>query len=236
MIRIFQMHCNFSELSKDKQRPEWFIREKIFDSFIRTLNSSVSYLAVHDSGNGKIEDHFINNKDVEKISMVGGNGAKAFLNLLNYVKEQKFHEDDIIYFVEDDYLHKKRWIDILREGFDLINADYYTLYDHPDKYLDPRNGGNPYCEGGAEDTRVYLTDSCHWKMTNSTTMTLAAKVSTLKRVEPILRKWTSETHPNDFQMFIELRNQGELLITPIPGYATHGETAWLSPLTDWSKI
>ena len=29
---------------------------------------------------------------------------------------------------------------------------------------------------------------------------------------------------------------GELLITPIPGYATHGETAWLSPLTDWSKI
>ena len=73
-------------------------------------------------------------------------------------------------------------------------------------------------------------------MTNSTTMTLAAKVSTLKRVESILRKWTSETHPNDFQMFIELRNQGELLITPIPGYATHGETAWLSPLTDWSKI
>ena len=27
-----------------------------------------------------------------------------------------------------------------------------------------------------------------------------------------------------------------VLITPIPGYATHGETAWLSPLTDWSKI
>jgi hypothetical protein len=102
--------------------------------------------------------------------------------------------------------------------------------------VDPRKGGNPYCEGGAEDTRVYLTDSCHWKITNSTTMTFASKVSTLKRVEPILRKWTSETHPNDFQMFMELRNQGELLVTPIPGYATHGETAWLSPLTDWSKI
>ena len=67
-------------------------------------------------------------------------------------------------------------------------------------------------------------------------MTFAAKVSTLKRVEPILRKWTSEKHPNDFQMFLELREQGELLVTPIPGYATHGETSWLSPLTDWSKI
>jgi len=64
-------------------------------------------------------------------------------------------------------------------------------------------------------------------------MTFSSKISTLKRVEPILRKHTAGTHPNDFQMFLELRQQGELLITPIPGYATHGETAWLSPLTDW---
>ena len=37
-------------------------------------------------------------------------------------------------------------------------------------------------------------------------------------------------------MFLELRKQNQLLITPIPGYATHGETAWLSPLTDWSTL
>ena len=96
--------------------------------------------------------------------------------------------------------------------------------------------GNPYCKGGAEDTRVYKTDSVHWKITNSTTMTFASKVSTLKRVEPILRKWTSGIHPDDFQMFLDLRSQNELLITPIPGYSTHGETAWLSPFTDWKKI
>ena len=67
-------------------------------------------------------------------------------------------------------------------------------------------------------------------------MTFASTVSTLKRVESILRKHTSEKHPNDFHMFLELQEQQELLITPIPGYATHGETAWLSPLTDWSKV
>ena len=96
------------------------------------------------------------------------------------------------------------------------------MYDHPDKYIDPTYGGNPYCEGGAEDTRVHLTDSCHWKVTNSTTMTFAAKVSTLKKVENILRKHTSGTHPNDFQMFLELRQNNELLVTSIPGYSTHG--------------
>jgi hypothetical protein len=66
-------------------------------------------------------------------------------------------------------------------------------------------------------------------------MTFAAKVSTLKRTEDILRKHTSGSHPYDFSMFLELMDQDEFLITPIPGYSTHGETAWLSPLTDWSQ-
>jgi hypothetical protein len=37
-------------------------------------------------------------------------------------------------------------------------------------------------------------------------------------------------------MFIDLYNSSHFLITPIPGYSTHGETAWLAPLIDWSKI
>jgi len=164
-----------------------------------------------------------------------GNGAGTFNLALEGAVAGEWNDNDIVYFLENDYLHKPESPKIIEEGFSL-GASFVALYDHPDKYLDPRKGGNPYCEGGAEDTRVHLTDSCHWKITNSTTMTFASKVSTLKRVEPILRKWTSETHPNDFQMFMELRNQGELLVTPIPGYATHGETAWLSPLTDWNKI
>ena len=153
----------------------------------------------------------------------------------NKVKPDYIEEDYPVYFIENDYIHKLGSDKIMEEGFSL-GASFVSLYDHPDKYLDPSRGGNPYCEGGGEDTRVYLTDSCHWKITNSTTMTFAALPSTLKRVESTLRKWTSETHPNDFQMFLSLRDQGELLVTPIPGYATHGETAWLSPLTDWSKI
>ena len=162
-----------------------------------------------------------------------GHGAGTFNLALD--EALTYNEDEIVYFIENDYLHKTESQKILNEGFSL-GASFVALYDHPDKYLDPILGGNPYCEGGGEDTRVYLTESCRWKITNSPTMTFAAKVSTLKRVEPILRKYTAGTHPDDFKMFLELRSQGELLVTPLPGYATHGETYWLAPLTDWSCI
>ena len=162
-----------------------------------------------------------------------GNGAATFNLALD--EALKMPENDTVYFLENDYLHKPNSRAIIEEGFTL-GASFVSLYDHPDKYLSPDKGGNPYCQGGAEDTRVYLTDSCHWKITNSTTMTFAAEVKTLKENEEILRKHTIMSHPNDFEMFLELRKNNKLLITPIPGYATHGETAWLSPLTDWSKI
>ena len=162
-----------------------------------------------------------------------GNGAATFNVALN--EALTYNDDEIVYFLENDYLHKPGSQKILLEGFDL-GADFVSLYDHPDKYMDPNEGGNPYCEGRSETTRVYLTDSVHWKITNSTTMTFAAKVSTLKNCEETLRKHTSGTHPNDFQMFLDLVMDKKYLVTPIPGYATHGETAWLSPLTNRKKI
>ena len=135
MIRIFQRHCQFSSNSANKQRPEWFNREKIFDSFQKTFTDKVSYTAFYDTLNGS--KHFIFNKNVNIVETEGGSEAKSFNNLLKYVHEQDFKDEDIIYFVEDDYLHLDGWIDIMLEGFNQIGADYYTLYDHPDKYYLP---------------------------------------------------------------------------------------------------
>jgi hypothetical protein len=174
---------------------------------------------------------YISEKFIRDVSV--GHGAGTF----NLALDEALGYDDetVIYFIENDYLHKPDAGKIIVEGLQL-GASFVSLYDHPDKYLPPSQGGNPYCEGGAEDTRVYLTQSTHWKITNSTTMTFAATVSTLKRTEETLRKYTQGSYPEDFKMFLDLREQGELLITSIPGYSTHGETAWLAPLTDWSQI
>ena len=222
-----------SDAGYKKEKPEYIDNEKCLANATKVFKDAEwSIIAdnVSIETSGMIEKY----KSKDHIRYASeGNGAATFNLALD--EALTYNDDDIVYFIENDYLHKPNSKKILEEGIKL-GASFVALYDHPDKYLDPSKGGNPYCEGGGEDTRVYLTDSCHWKITNSTTMTFAAKVSTLKRVEPILRKHTSTTHPNDFHMFLELREQGELLITPLPGYATHGETKWLSPLTDWSKV
>lgn len=159
-----------------------------------------------------------------------GHGAGTFN--LALTEALKFNDDEVVYFLENDYLHKPGSNDILLEGFS-IGSDYVALYDHPDKYI---NGANPFVESGGEVTRVMLSKSCHWKMTNSTTMTFASKVKTLREDGQLLRSFTSEMYPKDFQMFLALRDIGRSLVTPIPGYSTHGETAWLTPLTNWNEL
>ena len=230
MIRIFQLHCNFSELSKNKPRPEWFNREKLFDSFISTLDNRVEYTAFHDCGNGDIKEHFLNNKNVNKISKKGGNGAQSFLNLLNYVNEQDYNDEDIIYFLEDDYLHRDGWIDIMLEGFEYIGADYYTLYDHPDKYYLPMYENL--------QSKIIATPSVHWRTTPSTTNTYACKFKTLKKHFDIHVKYCDliDKWVKDHDKFTHLWNTGSNLISCMPGYSTHVEGNMLSPTIKWEQI
>jgi hypothetical protein len=224
-----------SDAGYKKEKPEYINNENCLKNFCNVFFDyiyDIMILADNCSDDTlTMIKKYIDPINIRKVSV--GHGAGTFNLALD--EALRWDDNETIYFVENDYLHKPNSQKIIEEGLNL-GAAFVSLYDHPDKYLPPNQGGNPYCEGGAEDTRVYLTKSTHWKVTNSTTMTFAAKVSTLKHTEPILRKYTQGSYPEDFKMFLELRDQGELLTTPIPGYATHGETKWLSPLTDWSKI
>jgi hypothetical protein len=224
-----------SDTGYSKVKPDYITNENCLKNFCLTFLDHISdVLVIADNISQETDimiQKYINKDQIKYVSI--GHGAGTFNLGLDYALQQD--DSEIIYFVENDYLHKPLSPEIIEGGLKL-GTSFLSLYDHPDKYMDPTNGGNPYCEGGAEDTRVYLSDSCHWKVTNSTTMTFAATVSTLKRTEPILRKWTQGSHPDDFKMFMELRDNNEILITPIPGYSTHGETAWLAPHTNWKDL
>ena len=157
-----------------------------------------------------------------------GHGAGTFNLALDEALQSP--DDEIVYFIENDYIHLKGSPQILEEGFKL-GAPYMTLYLHPDKFISPNNGGNPEVDvDGGYLTRIYRGETQLFGMFNSTTMTFASKVKSLREDEAILRKWTSGTHPNDFKMFLELRDNGKALLCPLNTFSTHGETAWLAPL------
>lgn len=136
-------------------------------------------------------------------------------------------DDEIVYFIEDDYLHREnniltRSIDydldlrkVLEEGLEI--ADYVTLYDHPDKYAEEYNFG--------EITKVLRTKLIHWKYTISTTMTFATKVGTLRKDLAVWEKYTAGDHPHDHEIFLELGVNRKLAVT-IPGLAYHTDLTY----------
>ncbi len=154
-----------------------------------------------------------------------GHGAGTFRLAL----EMALQLDDktCVYFLENDYIHRRNAQDVLLNGLSL--APYVTLYDHPDKY----NNSHFKVAKGGEKTRVLLSALSHWKVTHSSTMTFASRVGILKQDRAIFERWTSFTHPYDCEIFSDLGRKGHFMICPIPGLSTHGECAFLAPLVDW---
>lgn len=219
-----------SDAGYSKVKPEYINNENCLKNFVSVFgNQNLHIIADNCSEDTlKMITKYVHPNRIENVSV--GHGAGTFNLALDMALG--FDDETIVYFVENDYLHKPGSDKVLVEGLQ-IGYNYVALYDHPDKYM---NGANPFVEDGGEVTRVMLSESCHWKITNSTTMTFAAQVKTLKEDESILREYTKGSYPRDFEMFLALREKQHGLITPIPGYSTHGETAWLSPLTDWSAL
>ena len=169
------------------------------------------------------------------VKIDGGSSAQSFNRTLDFIMKMKLGADDCVYFLEDDYLHRPNALNVLSEG--LERAHYVSLYDHPDKYIPGDEGGNPQVdEDGGEITKVFRTKTCHWKLTNSTTMTFAVRYPILQADEPIWRQYTVGQYPQDYQAFINLRNIGRTVVTPLPAYSTHTEIHWLSPYTDWNTV
>ncbi len=125
-------------------------------------------------------------------------------------------DDEIVYFCEDDYLHLSKSSQLLREG-NLI-ADYFTLYDHPDKYTSMYEMG--------EISKVVRTNSSHWRYTISTCMTFGTNIKILKEDISIFKKhigvvFGQAEHPVDHDIFCELKEKGRRLAVCIPGAACH---------------
>lgn len=145
---------------------------------------------------------------------------------------QHFSDNEKVYLVEDDYIHDQDAPIIIEQGLRI--ADFSTGYDHPDKYMNP--SPNTFVKGGGEETKVLLTQSRHWKYTNSTTMTFATSVKVLKEEIQLFERFCSGKYADDWTLFLELSKKNRKVVSPIPGCSTHGEVLFACPFKNWEVI
>ena len=234
-IHVFAQHCFYSESSKNKGnvRPKGYSGDIAYKNLKRTsekYNLDVTYMLdiKYRNGNKHSIENDSNNKIIEHI---GGTNAISFTNILNYISGLKLDRESIIYLVEDDYFHLDDWPIVLLDAFDIPQVDFVTLYDHNDKY-----GMLPMYD--TLMSKIYCGNQSHWRVTPSTTNTYAMRFMTLLNTLDIHYKYSNPElgWTRDAAKFQELCSTGRILVSPMPGWSTHLENPYMSPLIDWEEL
>ena len=218
-----------------KDRPEWFSKEACLLSCVKTFPTAAFYVLADNVSNETLRmiGNKLHGRAVTQIPVYKRSNSRSFALALEYACDLVCNDGNVIYFVEDDYLHRRGAQEAIVDGI-LLGYDYVTCYDHPDKY--DASGPNPFVEHGGEVSRVQCGQRCHWKNTNSTTMTFATTQDRLRRDLPAIQRYLGGDVPQDFRMWRELiEDHGVRLGSSVPGYATHCEQRWLSRLWDWRE-
>ena len=173
--------------------------------------------------------------EIEKINergeKVSSNQMSNMANINKSLLEAKKSED-LIYFVEDDYLHKK-------EAISEMIFTYERLSSQLNKEIILLPADYPYLYAKADLTQNFLGKNYHWRKVNESLCTfLTSKKIVEKYWEKYLSMCKKEHAPFEKPLH-EIYNK-ELCISPIPSLAVHftniNSIFGLSPNVDWEKI
>lgn len=140
--------------------------------------------------------------------------------------------DDLIYFVEDDYIHEINSIAEMLFTYERIaSLTNHELIVCPTDY--------PYLYVQTEDTKIFLGQNYHWRKINETLCTfLTSKKIITKYWDKFLSMCNFEHYP--FESPLHEIYKKELCISPIPSIAIHctnvNSIYGLSPNKDWKRI
>lgn len=140
--------------------------------------------------------------------------------------------DDLIYFVEDDYIHELNSISEMILTYERIASQISNeLILCPTDY--------PYLYTKTENTNVFLGEKSHWRKINETLCTfLTSKQIVEKHWAKLISMCEFEHYP--FESPLHEIYKEELCLSPIPSIAIHctniNSIYGLSPNKDWKKI
>ena len=251
-LHIYYRHTPVAR-SSGKSRPDWFSHERCFVNLLDTIvdclaDGEVRLNVVFDGSEADMEADFAAGHVARRVTqrpalaqsilqrrIQGGNQRTAWRACVALVKAdtaERIAPGDLVYLLENDYLHMPGWVD---EVADLksqgVDWDYLTLYDHPDKYPN-RCAHLDAARYRALPARLFATGRRHWRTTPSTCATYMLSRETFLRDHALLRLGLY-----DLRLFRLLTNlKRRTLISPLPAMSTHCMAELLSPTIDWEGV
>jgi len=228
-IHIFYTHYNVT-ITDGKYRPLWFDYEKCFLNLLKTIEEN-SNIILHVIMDGEIDNNWIRKYKDKFVSheVVGGDMVKAGHAMFNLLKQLKntLDDKDLIYILENDYLHQKGWIEEIIKLYETFKLDncYVSLYDHNDKYTWMHLYENLV-------SKIFTTETHHWRTIPNT---CGSYICTKKLFFEDIDDQIREVGDANKWLWLE-QNKGRFLLSPIPGLSTHCMETLLSPTIDWKKI
>ena len=186
--------------------------------------------------NSKIKNKVISiNLEEFKQKIKDGYSKAKFSNMANYYNSlliAKNEEADLIYFVEDDYLHSSNSIIEMIFSYE----KFYSLFSK-EVVLLPSD--YPYLYTKDENTKVYLGEKNHWRLVSESLVTFMTSKTLIDKhfleLEKMGKEWTDpwELPLHNIYKFYPC-------LSPIPSLAIHcaniNSIFGISPLVNLKKI
>ena len=168
----------------------------------------------------------------EKKQKVTENQMSNMSNIHKSIMIAKSDCKDLVYFVEDDYLHDK-------ETFREMIFTYERVASQINDELILCPTDYPYLYSKIDSTNIFLGSAKHWRVVSETLCTfLTSKNMIEKHSDKLISMCQFEHYP--FEKPLHEIYESEYCLSPIPSLALHctnvNSVFGLSPIMNWKKI
>lgn len=253
-IKFEKIHIYYRQCVSNKPnntRPAWFNYEKCFKNLLDTINWNICELnVVFDGSLLYYDNHFtkkyqskynfrvrqIDTKNWEGKSYEPNCGSsKSGALTSELINEDNLSENNLIYILENDYLHLPHWSEIVLDLFNNLEDQncYISLYDHLDKYIfNKNNRKDEWSQFVDLKSEIILSSYRHWRTTPLICSSwILPKLLFDRDLENLLIGISDNTHCG-----IIKEKYKTYFLTPIPSLATHCEKFFMAPFVNWESL
>ena len=161
--------------------------------------------------------------------------TETFSNLASLLQSFEFgknQSDDLIFFIEDDYIHSETMLDEMISSYERIASQVKK-----DIIMCPAD--YPYLYMNNEKTNILIGSNRHWRTINKTLCTFMLSKNLLNKYWENFYKTCLDRH-DPFEKYINEIYENEVCISPIKSLSLHltnvNSSYGLSPFLDYKKL